>query len=151
MRLMLAVCVAALLLPSDVIAGSDGSDGLDARGDPPPVAAAAQPPSCDCVGQRRTLTLLSAGFAALEAYDTFSTLRLVGKGAAEQNPLMTGLVTRPAAFVTVKSVVTLTSIVAAEQLWREHHRAAAIALMAISTSVMGVTAVHNQTSLRAIQ
>ena len=39
-----------------------------------------------------------------------------------------GLVNQPAAFIAVKGAVTFTSIYAAEALWRQHHRAAAILL-----------------------
>jgi uncharacterized protein DUF5658 len=84
----------------------------------------------------------------LQAFDTYSTLAAVRRGGVERNPLLTGLVAHPTAFIALKSGVTVASIMAAERMWREHHRDSAIALMAISNGLMVIVAANNASALR---
>jgi hypothetical protein len=99
--------------------------------------------------QRRLLTTLSVGLAGLEAFDAYSTLAAVGHGGVESNPMMRGIVSHPAAFIGIKAGITGASFFAAERLWREHHRGAAIALMAVANGVMAAVAVNNASVLNA--
>jgi hypothetical protein len=96
------------------------------------------------------LVSLYAGFAALQAYDIYSTSAALARGGREGNPLMVGVAGHPAAFIAVDAATTGLSIYAAERLWRHHHRAKAVALMAISNGVMAVVAAHNASVLRGL-
>jgi hypothetical protein len=87
--------------------------------------------------------------ATLNAYDAYSTTSALGKGAVEANPLMRGVAGTPAALWAVKGGVTAMSIYAAERLWRDNHRVAAIALMAITNGVMAAVVTQNSRVLRA--
>jgi uncharacterized protein DUF5658 len=89
------------------------------------------------------LPALYATSAALQGYDTFSTLSAMRSGAREANPLMKGVVKSPAAFVAMKAGVTAGSIMAAEQLWKSHHRMGAVGMMIASNVMMGIVAAHN--------
>ncbi|HEY2849194.1 MAG TPA: hypothetical protein VGI97_04910, partial [Gemmatimonadaceae bacterium] len=67
-----------------------------------------------------TLSRLYASWIGLQAYDTYSTLAGVGRGAAETNPFVSGLTNNRAMFFTAKASMTLVTIGVAEQMWREH-------------------------------
>jgi hypothetical protein len=88
------------------------------------------------------------GLTGLQAYDGYSTLRGVSRGASEQNPLVGGLSKQPAAFLTLKAVSTLTTIYAAEQLWRQHHKTQAIATLVVANVTMGIVAARNASMLQ---
>ena len=96
-------------------------------------------------GERRPAALSSmyAGLAALQGYDVYSTMVALKRGATEANPLMAGVTRNPGAFIALKAGMTTVSIVAAERLWRQHHRAQAVAVMAISNGFMALVAAHN--------
>jgi hypothetical protein len=113
------------------------------------LAAPLLPESRGRFDQRRVLTTLSVGLAGLEGYDAYSTLSVMGRGGVEANPLMRGLVSHPALFIGMKAGITGASIYAAERLWREHHRGAAIALIAVANGVMAAVAVNNASVLNA--
>ena len=57
-------------------------------------------------GRPSMLPALYATSAALQGYDTFSTLNALRNGAREANPFMKGIVNNPAAFVAMKAGVT---------------------------------------------
>jgi hypothetical protein len=97
------------------------------------------------------LPALYVGSALLQGFDAYSTLSALRQGGVEANPLARGMTANPAAFIAVKSSVAFLSIYAAEKLWREHHRAGAIALMAISNGAMAAVALHNASALRSLQ
>jgi hypothetical protein len=97
------------------------------------------------------LTALYGGSAALQAFDAFSTLKALKGGAVEANPLMKGVVGNPGVFIGIKAAVTGASIMAAEQMWRNHHRVAAIVMMAASNGFMAAVAAHNASVLNAQQ
>jgi hypothetical protein len=97
------------------------------------------------------LPALYVSLSALQAYDTYSTLTALRRGAAEANPLMQGVVGHPTAFIALKAGVTGASIYAAEQLWRRHQKTKAILLMVASNGLMGYVAHHNAGVLRAMR
>ncbi len=97
------------------------------------------------------LPALYAGSAALQAFDVVSTLRALNAGAHEANPVMQGVVTRPALFIGMKASLTAASIMATEQLWRTHHRAAAVGVMLASNAFMAAVAAHNAGVLARVQ
>ncbi len=99
--------------------------------------------SAHLAGRPLALPMLYVGSALLNGYDAYSTLRAVGNGARESNPLFQSAVNHPAVFVGMKAAVTVLPIIAAEQMWRNHHRLAAITTMIGTNAFMGWVAVHN--------
>jgi hypothetical protein len=97
------------------------------------------------------LPALYVSLSALQAYDTYSTLTALRRGATEANPLMQAVVGHPTAFIALKAGVTGASIYAAEQLWRRHQKTKAILLMVASNGLMGYVAHHNAGVLRAMR
>jgi hypothetical protein len=89
------------------------------------------------------LTSMYVGLAGLQAFDVYSTMSALKAGAREANPVMSGVVGHPAAFVALKAGMTTMSIVAAEKMWRQGKRAQAIAVMAVSNGFMTFVAAHN--------
>jgi hypothetical protein len=94
-------------------------------------------------GRPSLLPALYATSAALQGFDAYSTLSALKNGGREANPLMSGLVKNPAAFVAMKAGVATASIMAAERLWKSNHRVGAIGLMIASNAMMGIVAAHN--------
>jgi len=92
------------------------------------------------------LPALYASYAALQAFDVYSTRQALGRGAREANPLMEGVVGNADAFVAVKTAVAVSTIVAAERLWKTN-KAAAIAVMVASNGVAAVVAARNARTL----
>jgi O-antigen/teichoic acid export membrane protein len=90
---------------------------------------------------------LYIGFAALQVYDGYSTIRGVREGNRETNPLVAGFADRPAVLWSVKAATTALSIYLAEQDWRQHHRKRAIVTMVVANGVMGVVAALNASHL----
>lgn len=97
------------------------------------------------------LPVLYVGSALLQGFDAYSTLSATKGGAAEANPLMRSAATNPIVFVGIKAAVTVTSIMAAERMWRNHNRRAAILTMAVSNGMMALVAQHNLSVLSGLQ
>ena len=102
-------------------------------------------------GRPFALTPLYVGSAALQAWDTYSTLTGLRMGAVEMNPMMKTVVKNPAVFIAVKSAITAASIYQSERLWKDHRRVAAIALMAATNSLMAVVAKQNHATLEELR
>lgn len=98
-----------------------------------------------------TLSGLYASWIGLQAYDTYSTLAGVSRGAAETNPFVNGLTRNRGMFFAAKASMTLVTVGVAEQMWREHHPGRAMALMAISNGVMAVVAARNAAVLQTLR
>lgn len=95
------------------------------------------------VSRPAVLPPLYVSLAALQAYDGYTTLRGVERGARETNRLVGGLAGKPAAFWAVKAGSTAFSIVIAEHLWRDHRRVEAITTMVVANGVMAAIAARN--------
>jgi len=144
---MIALTLTVLLCASSTFAADEKKDNQPVDGAPRIVITIpAQTPETT---RPAALVPLYLGLTALQAYDGYSTLRGVGGGGIEQNPLVGGLAKQPAAFLTLKAVSTLTTIYAAEQLWRQHHKTQAIATVVVANAVMGVVAARNASHLRS--
>src|ERR1044071_1031432 len=102
-------------------------------------------------GARATLISLAAASASLQAYDAYSTLSAVRRGAVEANPVMEAVTRRPVALVAVKAGVATSSILASTHLWKQHHRKAAVALLAITNGMMTAVAIHNASVLHSMR
>jgi hypothetical protein len=96
------------------------------------------------------LPALYVSYAALQAFDVYSTRQALGRGAREANPLMEGVVGNTDAFVAVKAAVAVSTFVAAERLWKTN-KTAAIAVMVASNGVAAVVAARNARTLRQLR
>ncbi len=89
------------------------------------------------------LPVLYVSFAGLEAFDGYSTSYGISHGATEGNPLLRTAVDHPATLWAVKGAAAVTSIWAAERLWRQNRRGQAIAVMVAANVVMAAVAANN--------
>jgi hypothetical protein len=101
---------------------------------------------------RRPMVLpaLYASYAALQAYDVYSTRQGLARGAREANPLMQGVAGNTSAMVAMKAGVGVATIMAAERLWKTN-KTAAIAVMLASTGVTAVVAARNARTLQQLR
>jgi len=90
----------------------------------------------------RLLVPLYVSFAALQALDAHSTLKAVGRGYVEVNPLVAPSSKNGAAMTAMKVAVTTSVIVASEKLWRHNRVAAVAAIIAINGAYAAIVA-HN--------
>jgi hypothetical protein len=97
------------------------------------------------------LPSLYAGSVFLQSYDAYSTLTALKHGGTEANPLMKGITGNPVAFIGLKAGVTTMSIMAAERMWKDNNRLAAVMTMVASNSFMAIVAAHNSAVLHRIQ
>jgi len=95
------------------------------------------------------LPALYVSLGGLQAYDGYSTLTGLRRGAVETNGVMKNVVGNQAAMWAMKAGVTTGSIVVAERLWKQNRRVAAIATMVATNGLMAVVAAHNASVLRA--
>ena len=96
------------------------------------------------------LPALYASYAALQAYDVFSTKQGLARGAREANPLMDGVVGHTSTFVALKVTAAVGTMVMAERLWKTN-KVGAIAVMAASNGVAAVVAARNARTLRQLR
>jgi hypothetical protein len=97
------------------------------------------------------LPILYGSSAFLNAYDAYLTLTGLEAGASEANPFMKPITRSPAAFIAVKAGLTAASIVGAEQLWKDHHRKSAVAVMVLSNAIMVAIAAQNTSVVQRIK
>jgi len=97
-------------------------------------------------GRPALLPVLYASYAALQAYDVYSTRQSLALGAREANPMMTGVVGNTGAFIAMKASVGVATIVAAERLWKTN-KPAAIAVMVAGNGVAAMVAARNARTL----
>lgn len=135
------------------VAASVAGIAASATGAPAAAVANAEPasPVVFKYGRPAVLPGLYAASAFLQGYDTYSTMKALRSGAREANPFMQHVVKSPVAFVAVKATVTTASVMAAEQLWKNNHRAGAIGLMVVSNAMMGMVAAHNARVISGLQ
>lgn len=108
---------------------------------PPRQGPAAEPAS------RGVLIPLYVAFASLQALDVHSTMRAVGAGHAERNPLLATAADRPPVLLAVKAGAAATTIYLVDRL-RVRSRGAAIALMAVLNSAYAAIVAHNHGAVR---
>jgi hypothetical protein len=97
------------------------------------------------------LPALYVGSALLQAFDAYSTTKAISLGGTEANPLMKDAASNPAAMIGVKAAVTAGSILAAEQMWKNHNRTGAVVTMLVSNGVMAWVAMHNASVVNGLQ
>jgi len=143
-RPILALLVTVFVLPRHAAA-----QALTPQEDAPRISAVVvEPPPAD-PGKRPALLIgMYVASGVLHGYDAYSTLAGVSANAAEANPIVGDMAKQPALFIAAKSAMALTTMAAADQMWRSGHRGRAIALMAVSNGVMAIVAAHNAAVLR---
>ena len=97
------------------------------------------------------LSGLYVSLGALQAYDAYSTVTALKQGAVEANPMMKGVANHALMFTAVKAGVTGATILAAEQLWKNHKKTQAILLMVASNGLMAYVAHNNAGVLRSLR
>jgi Domain of unknown function (DUF5658) len=97
------------------------------------------------------LPALYGVLAGLQAYDGWSTVSAVNRGAVEANPAIARVATNPGAMWALKVGATSASVYAAERLWRRHRRAEAIATMIAVNSMMVVVATRNASVMQGLK
>jgi hypothetical protein len=96
------------------------------------------------VSRGSALPSLYVSLAALNALDAYTTSKAIRSGVgAEANPLMRGVAGHPAALWAVKGGATAATVLLSERLRKSHHRAAAVATMIVSNSVVAMVTVRN--------
>lgn len=110
------------------------------------LAAVAAPAQIATGAKRGVLVPLYVSFATLQLLDAHSTIRALGAGAHEQNPVMKGIASQPAALVAVKSGVAASTILIADKI-RERSRTGAIIFMAAANSLTATVVAHNYSTL----
>lgn len=130
---------------------------LPARAEDAPEAAAAAPAIIvparveRALARPAVLPALYASYAALQAYDVYSTRQALARGARETNSLMQGVVGHSSAFVALKAGVAAGTILAAERLWKNDKKAAAIGVMIASNAVAAIVASRNAKTLEHLR
>jgi hypothetical protein len=145
--LIAAITIASLTSALPASAGEETVAAPSTR-----VAAAqvaAQMRLANALSRPKLLPALYVSYAALQAFDVFSTRQALSQGAREANPLMKNVAGNTGAMVAVKAGVALGTIVAAERLWKTN-RTAAIAVMVASNSVAAIVAARNARTLRQL-
>jgi hypothetical protein len=80
------------------------------------------------------LPSLYVSTAVMQALDVHSTLRALDRGAAEGNPLMSGLTKNRGAFIATKAAVAAGTIFATRQIGKRNKVAAVATLIAINSA-----------------
>jgi len=145
-----AVLFAAPSFAGDTTAAGTETTAVAAEAAAPAPAVTAIP-TWKPASRPAILPALYAGSAALQAYDAYSTLKALNLGGVEANPVAKTVVGNPALFIGVKAAVSAASIMAAEKMWKNHHRMAAIATMAATNSIMAMVAAHNAGVINQLQ
>jgi hypothetical protein len=156
-RLTAAALVTLSLTGAPAFA-ADAADALAARAATTVTETAAAPADVDWsmpavrfggAPARRpgSLASLYVSLAGLHAFDAYSTLKGVGRGAREANPLLQDAAKNPAVFWTLKAATTAVPLLVAEKLWKKN-RAGAVAVMAIANGMAVAVAANNAKVLR---
>ena len=96
------------------------------------------------------LPALYASTALLQALDAHSTMKAIGAGAHEANPVMKGVAGNKGALLAVKAGVAGATIFMAEKMWKRNP-VGAVAMMAVVNSVNAFVVAHNYRVARSLQ
>jgi hypothetical protein len=89
-----------------------------------------------------SLVGLYASTVTLQMLDVRSTYAVIGRGGAEGNPLMAGVVQNKGSFIALKAGLAASTILATHQLAKHHKVAAVATLVALNCAYASVVA-HN--------
>ena len=91
---------------------------------------------------RGSMTAMYLAYGTLQVLDVHSTLRAVGAGAVEANPLVRPIVSTPAALISLKAASALGTVYLVERL-RKRNPTAAFAFAVGVNSLYTIAVVHN--------
>jgi hypothetical protein len=146
---MVRTCAAASLGLLLMAASARAADA-DATA-PGPSVTFAQKAAEHPASRGAALPILYGALAGLQAYDGWSTVNGVRRGAVESNRAMAGAATNPGAMWALKVGATSASVYAAERMWRRHRRVEAVATMVAVNSMMIAVAAHNASIMRQLK
>ena len=89
-----------------------------------------------------TMAPFYATTAVLQIMDVRSTLQVIKLGGAEANPMLKGVVSRPALFIGVKAAIAAWSIYSANKM-AKHNKVGAIVTMVAMNSAYAWVVSHN--------
>jgi len=138
----------------DAVAVSSSSIAAAAMAAAAPIAAEidwTSRPMASIANRPGVLPVLYVSLAGLQAYDGYSTLTGVRRGAGETNGLMKNVAGNPAAMWAVKGGVTAASIVLSERLWKQNRKVAAIVTMVATNGLMAAVAARNASVLHTLR
>ena len=136
-----AALILSLIVSTVPVAAAD-----ETASDPAPAYAVVPARVTRALARPAVLPALYASYAALQAYDVYSTRQALARGGRELNPLMQGVVGNNSSFVAVKAVAVIGTVILAERLWKTN-RPAAIAVMLASNGVAAIVAARNARTL----
>jgi hypothetical protein len=93
---------------------------------------------------------LYGSYVAFQLFDGYQTIRGIGLGGHETNPLMTGIAGSPAAVWTIKAASAVMAITAAERMWKTNKKGA-IAVMIIGNGLSAAVAARNASVLKNLR
>jgi hypothetical protein len=113
------------------------------------IAEAAQPRPVDLIAPRAEGSFSTSirrsmyvSFAALQIMDGISTRKALSGGAAEANPMMSGIAKNSAALFAVKAGTAAATTFFAERIARKNPKAATIMMAVLNTAYVAIVA-HN--------
>lgn len=128
--------LAPLSLPAEIRQAVLSLDQTPRLERPRPASASRLRPTSLALGTMYVST------AVLQGLDVHSTLRGLRDGAREANPVMKGLVDRPAVFIAMKAGVACGTIIAGRKMARKNKLAALVTLAGIN-ALYGAVVHHN--------
>ena len=96
------------------------------------------------------LPMLYVSFAALQAYDGYSTRQALGHGGQETNASMQTVASHSGMLWAVKAGMATGAVLIAERMWKQN-KVAAIAMMVAANGVAAIVAAHNASVLKQLR
>ena len=90
---------------------------------------------------------LYASTVALQALDVHSTMTALNRGAVEANPMMRGVTSNKAVFITTKAALAASTVFVANRLAKRNKTSAMIFLAAVNSIYAGIV-MHNYKAAR---
>lgn len=131
-----------LRLAGTAVAAGPGAPEMAGPPLPRPIADAVESAVLLRSATRRPagLGVLYASLAALNAFDTYSTVRALNRGAVEVNPLMAPAAGSPGASLAIKAATTATAIYFSEKLWKKNRATAIVTMLAVNAGTAVIVA-----------
>jgi len=86
---------------------------------------------------------LVAAFAALQALDVVTTTKALRQGGYEASPIVRGMASRPALFISVKTVMTLWTLWQTEKMAKNGQATGAVVSLVAADALYGVIVARN--------
>lgn len=109
------------------------------------------PPEMRRDPRRAVLSALHLATGVVQGYDGMLTLRVLKAGGIETNPLIKPVASNERAMMAVKMAAAVSTVMGAEQLWRNDHKVGAIVASIVANSAMAMVAHHNAKVLATLE